>query len=208
MEEEWRPVVGFKGLYEVSDRGRVQSLDRTDTLGRLRRGALLTGGIDGKGYRVYALTAEGRPGEPQRSVCLRAHVLVLTAFVEPCPAVGMQGCHNNDVPNDNRRENLRWDTPEANAADRMRLRTGLTSEKLVRPRTGRRRGSDSHCGLGHRLVAPNLTRPQPSKPRGRCLACQRAHNTVNDARRLKGGDLDLRTEANRHYARIMGGERT
>src|SRR3546814_17334982 len=28
MSEEWRPVVGFEGLYEVSDQGRVRSLDR------------------------------------------------------------------------------------------------------------------------------------------------------------------------------------
>src|SRR3546814_6114244 len=28
MSEEWRPVVGFEGLYEVSDQGRVRSMDR------------------------------------------------------------------------------------------------------------------------------------------------------------------------------------
>lgn len=27
-KEHWRPVVGFEGLYEVSDQGRVRSLDR------------------------------------------------------------------------------------------------------------------------------------------------------------------------------------
>ena len=28
MEESWKPVVGYEGLYEVSDLGRVRSLDR------------------------------------------------------------------------------------------------------------------------------------------------------------------------------------
>lgn len=28
MDETWRPVLGFEGLYEVSDWGRVRSLDR------------------------------------------------------------------------------------------------------------------------------------------------------------------------------------
>lgn len=45
--------------------------------------------------------------------------LVLEAFVGPCPA-GLQCCHANDDPWDNRLENLRWDTPKANAKDRAR----------------------------------------------------------------------------------------
>ena len=28
MSEEWRPVVGYEGLYEVSSYGRVRSVDR------------------------------------------------------------------------------------------------------------------------------------------------------------------------------------
>lgn len=28
MRELWRPVVGYEGLYEVSDMGNVRSLDR------------------------------------------------------------------------------------------------------------------------------------------------------------------------------------
>ena len=27
--EQWKPVVGYEGLYEVSNLGQVQSLDRT-----------------------------------------------------------------------------------------------------------------------------------------------------------------------------------
>ena len=35
MIEEWRPVVGYEGLYEVSNTGRVRSVDRyvVDSLG-------------------------------------------------------------------------------------------------------------------------------------------------------------------------------
>jgi NUMOD4 motif len=28
MQENWLPIVGYEGLYEVSDLGRVRSLDR------------------------------------------------------------------------------------------------------------------------------------------------------------------------------------
>ena len=33
---EWRDVVGYEGLYEVSDDGLVRSLDRITTHGRMR----------------------------------------------------------------------------------------------------------------------------------------------------------------------------
>lgn len=32
--EQWRPVVGWENLYEVSDQGRVRSLDRMVPVGR------------------------------------------------------------------------------------------------------------------------------------------------------------------------------
>lgn len=38
--EIWKPVVGYEGLYEVSDQGRVRSLDRVASDGRRLRGAL------------------------------------------------------------------------------------------------------------------------------------------------------------------------
>ena len=47
------------------------------------------------------------------------HWLVLEAFVGPRPK-GMLGCHNNGSKKDNRISNLRWDTPQANADDRVK----------------------------------------------------------------------------------------
>jgi hypothetical protein len=46
------------------------------------------------------------------------HVLVLEAFVSKRPE-GMQVCHNNGIPDDNRLENLRWDLPKNNVSDRI-----------------------------------------------------------------------------------------
>jgi len=36
-DEQWTPVPGYKGLYEVSDQGRVRSLDRPHQGGRVLR---------------------------------------------------------------------------------------------------------------------------------------------------------------------------
>lgn len=47
----------------------------------------------------------------------RVHRLVLETFIGKCP-IGMHGCHNNGVKTDNRLENLRWDTPKNNVADK------------------------------------------------------------------------------------------
>lgn len=56
------------------------------------------------------------------------HQLVLEAFVGPCPP-GMEACHGNGNPQDNRITNLRWDTPKANQNDRN---THGTSNKGAR----------------------------------------------------------------------------
>lgn len=47
------------------------------------------------------------------------HDLVLTAFVGPRPA-GSLGLHWNDIPTDNRLENLRWGTKRDNSLDALR----------------------------------------------------------------------------------------
>lgn len=44
---------------------------------------------------------------------------MLTAFVGPCPD-GMEGCHNDGDPHNNRLDNLRWDTRANNARDAIR----------------------------------------------------------------------------------------
>jgi hypothetical protein len=114
-------VIGYEGLYEVSDHGRVRSLDRVITC-KSRWGGTLSRTVLGKMLQTYSrsdiapylcvtLCKDGV--HTQRDV----HVLVLEAFEGPCMP-GFEGCHNNDVGYDNRRENLRWDTHQANMSER------------------------------------------------------------------------------------------
>ena len=107
--EEWRPVRGFEGIYEVSDQGRVRSLDRILSDGRRWRGRIMRTQIVDR----YEQLVLARNGQTART----AHGLVLEAFRGERPA-GMEVCHGNGDPTDNRLENLRWDTPKNNAADR------------------------------------------------------------------------------------------
>jgi len=41
MKEEWRPVKGYEGLYEVSNTARARSVDRYDHRGTFRKGVEL-----------------------------------------------------------------------------------------------------------------------------------------------------------------------
>jgi hypothetical protein len=76
-----------------------------------------------KGHHRVELRAES--GEIRRFM---VHRLVLTLFVGPCPE-GMEGCHNDGNHANNSVDNLRWDTPQANWADRKRHGRGVEGEK-------------------------------------------------------------------------------
>lgn len=64
-------------------------------------------------------TSEGYRCVGIRGRITLVHRLVLEAFVGPCP-VGLECCHEDDNRANNVLQNLRWDTPKGNAADRYR----------------------------------------------------------------------------------------
>jgi hypothetical protein len=187
VTEQWLPVVGFENYYEVSDLGRVRSLDRV-----VRRG---NGLWHHHGVILKAIWQGSRPARRRLIVNLSVnnvmysrlvHLLVLEAFVSIRP-VGSQGCHNSGDPSDNRVSNLRWDTPSANARDAIQHGTHTSASK-------------SECINGHLLRAPNL---RPYKTRV-CLACGRARANQKYARK-RGYPFDFLVAADRHYRQIMEG---
>lgn len=118
--EIWKPVVGFEGLYEVSDHGRVKSLGRRVRHPSARSGwCLITDTLMSPMTmnRGHLKVRVGAPGVPHKGRYV--HHLVLEAFVGPRPA-GQQCCHYDDNPTNNRVGNLRWDTQQANVADAKR----------------------------------------------------------------------------------------
>lgn len=107
MSEEWRDVVGYEGLYQVSDQGRVKSLERTDSLGRTVKERILKPGMDRGGYLLVVLCAGGKPKT------LNVHRLVCEAFHEnpenkPCVN------HIDENKTNNAASNLEWSTYEEN----------------------------------------------------------------------------------------------
>jgi len=125
MKVSYRPIQGFP-RYRVGDDGTVWSLNnsranvRPETDGAWRR---LYGGTDRYGYKKCILM---RPDRTRRHA--HVHTLILEAFVGPRPD-GNGAAHNNGKRDDNRLENLRWDTHKNNIADKIRHGTAQVGEK-------------------------------------------------------------------------------
>lgn len=160
--EEWRPIPGWLGLYEVSSFGRVKSLARVDALGRPWPERVLAHEIKANGRHRVTLYGAGRSERRQ------VHHLVLEAFVGPCPD-GLEACHWNDDPADNRLGNLRWDTKAANSRDAVRNRTHSMTRK-------------SHCPSGH-AYSPENTYVRPATGDRRCRTCTRDNQRAAYQRR-------------------------
>lgn len=121
MTEQWLPIKGYEGLYEISNHGQVKSLARQikggwhgDSLRNLKERVLRLGSSDG--YPQAMLSREGK-----KKNCF-VHRLVIEAFVGPAPGpVGLvKGMwtvdHINAIRTDNSSHNLRWLTVSENAS--------------------------------------------------------------------------------------------
>src|SRR5688500_10292481 len=97
--EEWRAVVGWEGVDEVSALGRVRSVARdvVNTLGVTHRRQSVIRETRHGGVRPYGVHMSGGG----RRATGHVHQMVMEAFVGSCPA-GTVVCHNNGDPFDNR----------------------------------------------------------------------------------------------------------
>lgn len=111
MTREWKPVIGFEGLYEVSNLGEVRGMVRSGCTGEILRGF-----IDKGGYKVVTLYNH------QKHKHMKVHRIVAMAFIE-------NNEHKRTVNHidgnklNNRVENLEWATHSEN--HRHAYRTGL-----------------------------------------------------------------------------------
>lgn len=103
MEEKWKTIKEYEGLYEVSNLGRVRSLKRATTSGKILK------------------PHPNRCGYLQVTLCKdnikktrRIHRLVASAFVDNNDPINNVINHKNEDKRDNRAENLEWCTVKYN----------------------------------------------------------------------------------------------
>ena len=164
-DEKWLPAADYPN-YEVSDLGRVRSIDHE---GRSRWGTprafsgrilaqAQAGGVDGRRYRTVTLYRDGVGNQ------ITVHTLVLLTFVGPRPPK-TQGCHADDNPDNNQLSNLYWGTPAQNSQDK--IRNGRCWKSNI-----------THCPQGHEYTEDNAY-IVPSTGHRQCRTCIKAKNKGN-----------------------------
>lgn len=160
--EEWRPVVGYEGHYEVSNRGRVRSLSRVRRGGGRLSDRILEPYVNRKDYGEYCETRLSRDGVARTR---QVHALVARAFLGPCPD-GYQVCHGPAGSLDNSVENLSYGTPAENAADMYRdgtVQTGSRNhnakltEEIVRMCRARSAAGETYAALAREFGVSGVT---------------------------------------------------
>lgn len=147
--EQWKPVVGYEGLYEISNRGRVLSL---------RSGRVLKVWKHYRGGLRITLSKDGV--QKMRQI----HRMVYESFVGEIPE-GYVIRHLNDDSEDNRVENLASGTYVDNSQDMIRV-------------SGHYQSKVENCPRSHPLGEGNLVAGQLKRGHRSCLACDRARVRV------------------------------
>ena len=118
-QEQWKPIEGTDGKYEVSNLGRVRSMKRYyGMIGRIMPQTIQPSGRGGK-LTYYAVTFWMN----NKAYCRKVHRLVAQAFI---PNPDNLPCINHIDGNklNNHVSNLEWCTYQANMLHAVR--TGLT----------------------------------------------------------------------------------
>lgn len=104
--EQWKPVVGYEGYYEVSSWGRVRRI--SGGVPGATAGRIATPTIGNHGYYVINLTVEGK------RVQYLVHRLVAEAFIPRTNPHRIFVNHIDSCRTNNHVNNLEWSTPGEN----------------------------------------------------------------------------------------------
>lgn len=117
MDEIWKDIEGYEGLYQVSNLGNVRSLN----YGRTGEIKLLNQYTNKKGYKHTSLSKNGKVKNHL------IHRLVAIAFI-PNPNNYKEVNHKDENPSNNNVKNLEWCTREYN--NNYGTRNKRASEKM------------------------------------------------------------------------------
>ena len=126
MKEIWKAIEGYEGLYEISNFGRVKSLERSYIAGKgaiiRKQDAILSASISSNGYKYVSLCRDGIASSK------RLHILVWNTFGdEPSNGRKLQVDHKNEDKLDNHIDNLQLLTNRENIIKSIKLNKNMTS---------------------------------------------------------------------------------
>ena len=132
--ENWKDIKGYEGFYQVSDCGRIKSLERdvyrqNGTFHHHLKEKILVPILDKDGYQYVNLSKNGK-----RKV-MTIHRLVAMAFL-PNPENKSQINHKNEIKTNNVVENLEWCTASYN------INFGTRTERSIQNRRSYKLGDN------------------------------------------------------------------
>lgn len=122
MEEIWKDIRGYEGLYQVSNLGRVKSLERMTSQNKHLKEKLTCLNKLSHGYNNVGLCKQGK------TKAFYVHRLVAEAFI-PNPENKPQVNHIDGCKTNNKVDNLEWVTQSENM--QHAYRTGLLKTDLL-----------------------------------------------------------------------------
>lgn len=186
--ENFKPVPGYEGYYEVSDHGTVRSVQRvvmrSNGAPQTVRARVLKAYPGKTDYLSTSLSKNGRVKS------WNIHTLVMRAFVGPLPD-GMEVRHLDGNAQNNHLSNLRYGTHAENVQDMLRHGTGYAQSK-------------THCSHGHAYSGENLRWVKGKKGYmfRVCVTCKRARSRKG----VREGTEDFKTVADEIYSTLNGEE--
>lgn len=129
-KEEWRKIQGYEDDYEVSNLGRVRSVDRIshriDSVDMFRAGKILSSHDNGRGYLIVNLYKHNK------GKLHYVHRLVAHAFIRNSNSFPVVD-HINSVRDDNRATNLEWVSTEENnrRATKLKISNNKKDSKTI-----------------------------------------------------------------------------
>lgn len=146
-KEVWKDVVGYEGYYQVSNLGRVRSLDRELPHSRnstyIKRGRVLKPIYGGDNYQMVCLRVNNKPKNQY------IHRLVATTFIGK-PQGNMEVNHKDGDKKNNKVSNLEWVTSSENT--RHAYKNGLLNSKHARKKV-----IGTNIKTGEKLIFNSIT---------------------------------------------------
>jgi hypothetical protein len=150
-KEEWRSIVGWEGIYSVSNLGRI----RRDRGGqRIKAGRILKPSLTHSGYLRVALF------NPYVATCY-IHTAVAISFIGSKPQ-GFEINHKDCIKTNNRPSNLEYISHAHNM--KHAVINNCFSHRIHK----------THCKRGHELTQENITK----EGRRRCLICRKEYSKI------------------------------